>query len=160
MSATVWCNRLIYRWLSCSTVFKNYATTMLWLFFNNSFWLGSQGVLCMLSRCFVYARKVFCVCPQGYEKASRSLRKGTAHLFRLLRAPRLITSEQPSDYFGTIVCLLRNSRLNTMGVLKNNAEVMRNKHGLSLVLKKISVKYFGYFTLFSYLRSLKGRPDS
>ena len=114
----------------------------------------------MLARCFVYARKVFCVCPQGREKASRTMYKGTSHLFRLLRAPRLITSEQPSAYFGSIVCLLRNSRLNTTGVLKNNAEVMRNKHGLSLVLKKISVKYFGYFTLFSYLRSLKGRPDS
>lgn len=84
---------------------------MLWLFFNNSFWLGSQGVLCMLARCFVYARKVFCVCPQGREKASRTLHKGTTHLFRLLRAPRLLTSRSSSAYFGIAICLLWINRL-------------------------------------------------
>ena len=72
-----------------------------------------QLLLGVRKRSFAYTRKVVWAYANGYAKASRSLCKGTAHLFRLLRAPRLITSEQPFDYFGTAVWLLRNSRLIT-----------------------------------------------
>ena len=44
-------------------------------------------------RSFAYTRKVVWAYANGCEKASRSLHKGAAHLFRLLRAPRLLTSE-------------------------------------------------------------------
>ena len=65
-----------------------------------------QLLLGVRKRSFAYTQKVVWAYANGCAKASRSLRKGTVHLLRLLRAPRLITSEQPSAYFGTIVCLL------------------------------------------------------
>ena len=55
-------------------------------------------------RYFEYARKVLWAGPQGREKVSRLLRIGILYLFRLLRAPRLLTSEQPSAYFGVAAC--------------------------------------------------------
>ena len=62
-----------------------------------------QLLLGVRKRSFAYTRKVVWAYANGYAKASRSLRKGIAALLRLLRAPRLITSEQPSAYFGTAV---------------------------------------------------------
>lgn len=52
-----------------------------------------QLLLGVRKRSFAYTRKVVWANANGCEKASRSLRKGVSHLFCLLRAPRLLTSE-------------------------------------------------------------------
>ena len=52
-----------------------------------------QLLLGVRERSFAYTRKVVWANANAREKASCSLHKGTSHLFRLLRAPSLLTSE-------------------------------------------------------------------
>ena len=82
-----------------------------------------QLLLGVRERSFAYTQKVVWANANGCEKASCSLHKGTAHLFRLLRAPRLITSEQPSDYFVLLVCLLWINRLLLMSCKQRHLRV-------------------------------------
>ena len=108
ITATDGCNILIYNYLSCSTVFENYATTVLQLCYyftmqkiGQRFCVYPQDVLRIPARHFAYTRKAFCVCPQGCAVPSLTLRKGASYPACRLVNPCEVLSEGRR---GTIWC--------------------------------------------------------
>ena len=76
-----------------------------------------------LARRFVYARKVFCVCPQGVLRMPARSREGFSHPAQRHYAPFSLTSRSPSAYFGIAICLLWINRLLLMSCKQRHLRV-------------------------------------
>ena len=91
-----------------------------------------QLLLGVRKRSFAYTRKVVWANANGCEKASRSLRIGFLYLACLLRAPCLLTSEQPSAYFRLQTTLFPMNSVLVDDVFKDHIGTFVGTHQLEL----------------------------